>query len=188
MAAVNTCSDFGVQENKTCYCFPFSLLWSDGNGSHDLRFLNVEFQASFFHSPLSPSSRGPVLHFVPLEWYHLHIWGCWYFSTQSWFQLLIHPAQHFTRYTLHINWRSRMKTCSLVVLLSQFWTSHSCPVLTVTFWPSYRFLRGHLRWYGTPNLFKNFSQFVVIHIVKGFNMVNQAEVDVFLEFPYFLHD
>ena len=31
-------------------------------------------------------------------------------------------------------------------------------------------------------------QFVVIHIVKGFSMVNEAEVDVFLEFPCFLYD
>ena len=28
----------------------------------------------------------------------------------------------------------------------------------------------------------------MIHTVKGFNVVNEAEVDVFLEFPYFLHD
>ena len=34
--------------------------------------------------------------FLPLEWYHLHIWGCYYFSQQSWFQLVIHPAWHFT--------------------------------------------------------------------------------------------
>ena len=33
---------------------------------------------------------------LPLGWYHLHIWGCWYFSQQSWFQLMIHPAWHFT--------------------------------------------------------------------------------------------
>ena len=46
------------------------------------------------HSHLSPSSRGSLVpfHFLPLEWYHLHIWGCWYFSQQSWFQLVIHPA------------------------------------------------------------------------------------------------
>ena len=25
------------------------------------------------------------LHFLPLEWYHLHIWHCWYFSQKSWF-------------------------------------------------------------------------------------------------------
>ena len=26
---------------------------------------------------------------------HLHIWGYWFFSWQSWFQLVLHPAQHF---------------------------------------------------------------------------------------------
>ena len=31
-------------------------------------------------------------------------------------------------------------------------------------------------------------QFVVIHTVKGFSIVSEAEVDVFLEFPCFLHD
>ena len=39
-----------------------------------------------------------------------------------------------------------------------------------------------------PHLFKNFPQFVVIHIVKGFNVVNEAEVDVFLEFLCILYD
>ena len=31
------------------------------------------------------------------------------------------------------------------------------------------------------NLLKNFPQFVVIHIVKGFGIVNKAEIDIFLE-------
>ena len=38
------------------------------------------------------------------------------------------------------------------------------------------------------HLFKNFPQLVVIHIVKGFSVVNEAEVDNFLEFPWFLYD
>ena len=41
-------------------------------------------------------------------------------------------------------------------------------------------------WYS--HLLKNFSQFVVIHTVKGFGIVNKAEVDVFLEFYCFLYD
>ena len=41
-------------------------------------------------------------------------------------------------------------------------------------------------WYS--QIFKNFPQFVVIHTVKGFGTVNEAEVDVFLEFPCFLYD
>ena len=38
------------------------------------------------------------------------------------------------------------------------------------------------------HLLKNFPQFVVIHIVKGFSIVNEAEVDVFLKLPCFLRD
>ena len=39
---------------------------------------------------------------------------------------------------------------------------------------------GQVVWYS--NLFQNFLEFVVIHAVKGFGIVNEAEVDVFLEF------
>ena len=38
------------------------------------------------------------------------------------------------------------------------------------------------------HLFKNFPQFVVIHTVKCFSVVNESEVDVFLEFPCFFYD
>ena len=61
--------------------------------------------SQLFHSPLSPSSRGSLipLHFLPLKWYHLHIWVCWYFSWQSWFYLVSHLSWHFTWYILHIS-------------------------------------------------------------------------------------
>ena len=45
---------------------------------------------------------------------------------------------------------------------------------------------GKVVWYA--HLLKNFPQFVVIHTVEGFNVVNEAAVDVFLELPCFLHD
>ena len=41
-------------------------------------------------------------------------------------------------------------------------------------------------WYS--HVFKNFPQFFVIHMVKGFSIVNEAEVDVFLEFSCFFYD
>ena len=41
-------------------------------------------------------------------------------------------------------------------------------------------------WYA--HLFQNFPQFVVIHTVKGFGIVNKAEVDVFLELSCFFND
>ena len=41
-------------------------------------------------------------------------------------------------------------------------------------------------WYA--HLFQNFPQFIVIHTVKGFGIVNKAEVDGFLELFCFFHD
>ena len=38
------------------------------------------------------------------------------------------------------------------------------------------------------HLLKNFPQFVVIYTVKGFGVINKAEVDVFLEFSCFFDD
>ena len=57
-----------------------------------------------FHSPLSSSPRGSLvpLCFPPLGEY-LHIWGCWHFSWQSWFQLVTYAAQHFIWCTVHMS-------------------------------------------------------------------------------------
>ena len=53
-----------------------------------------------------------------IGWCHLHIWGYWYFSRQSWFQLVLHPVQHFSWCTLLL----------LLLLLSRF----SCVWLCAT--------------------------------------------------------
>ena len=45
---------------------------------------------------------------------------------------------------------------------------------------------GQVVWYS--HLFQNFPQFIVIHTVKGFGIVNKAEVDVFLELSCFFDD
>ena len=45
---------------------------------------------------------------------------------------------------------------------------------------------GQVVWYS--HLLKKFPQFVVIHIVKGFSVVNEAEVDLFLELSCFFCD
>ena len=41
-------------------------------------------------------------------------------------------------------------------------------------------------WYS--HLFQNFPQFIVIHTIKGFGIVNKAEIDVFLELSSFFDD
>ena len=45
---------------------------------------------------------------------------------------------------------------------------------------------GQVVWYS--HLFQNFPQFVVIHTIKGFGIVNKAEIDVFLELSCFFYD
>ena len=45
---------------------------------------------------------------------------------------------------------------------------------------------GQVVWYS--HLFQNFPQFIVLHTVKDFGIVNKAEIDVFLELSCFFHD
>ena len=45
---------------------------------------------------------------------------------------------------------------------------------------------GQVVWYA--HLFQSFPQFIVIHTVKGFGIVNKAEIDVFLELSCFFDD
>ena len=45
---------------------------------------------------------------------------------------------------------------------------------------------GQVVWYS--HLFQNFPQFIVIHTVKGFGIINKAEIDVFLELSCFFND
>ena len=77
---------------------------------------------------------------------------------------------------------------SLGALLSQFWTS---PLFHIWF---HVLLLSCIqnsqegKVVGYSYLFKNFPQPVVIHTVKGFSIVNEAEVDVFLEFSCFFCD
>ena len=62
-----------------------------------------------------------------------------------------------------------------------------CPVLTIASWLAYRFLRRQVRWSGIPSSWRIF-QFVVIHTVKGFGVVSEVEVDIFLRLSCFFYD
>ena len=79
---------------------------------------------------------------------------------------------------------------SLDILLSQFGTSlfhvqfqwNRCFLTCI--WISQE--AGQVVWYS--HLFQNFPQFVVIHTVKGFGVVNKEEVVIFLEHSCFFND
>ena len=114
--------------------------------------------------------------------YHPHIWGCWYFSWQSWFQLVIHPVQHFECWTLHISYISRVTLCSLTYFfpnLEPVCRSNCCFLACIQVSQE----AGKVIRYS--HFFKNFPQFVVIHRVKSFKIVREEEVVIFLEFPCF---
>ena len=63
------------------------------------------------------------------------------------------------------------------------------PILnqSVASWCPQRFLRRQVRWSGIPISLRIF-QFVVIRTIKDFSVINEAEVDVFLEFSCFFND
>ena len=193
MTAVSICSYFGAKKIKPVTASTFSP-----SICHEVIGLDAMIFVFFWilsfkpalHSPFSPSSRGSSvpLHSLPLEWYHRHIWSCWYFSQQSWFQLVIHPARCFTwcsAYKLNKQGDNTQPCCTPFPIWSQ--SIVPCMVLTVASWPEYKwFLGRQLRWSAIPTSLR-ISQFVVIYTVKGFRVV-KAQVDVFLEFPCILYD
>ena len=62
-----------------------------------------------------------------------------------------------------------------------------CPVVTVAPWPAYTFFRRQVRWSGMPISLRIFHSLLWSTIVKGYSIVNAAEVDILLEVPCFLH-
>ena len=114
------------------------------------------------------------------KWCYLHIWGYWYFSQQSWFQLVLHPAWHFTWCTLHTSWISRGQDTALMYSFPNLESVHcsmsgsNCCFLTCIQIPQEA---GQVVWHS--HLLKSFPQFVGIDTVKDFGIVSKAEVDVF---------
>ena len=107
MTAVTICSHFRAPEEEICHSFCFSpiyLPWSNWPRYHDLSFFQHFILSWLFHSLPSSSSGGSLvpLRFLPLKWYHPYIWGCRCFSHLSWFQLVTHPAHHFSSCAQHI--------------------------------------------------------------------------------------
>ena len=132
------CSDSGAPQNKVSHCFhcfPIYLPWSDRNRCHDLHFFNIKpvFSLSSFISikRLFSSSLLSTKKVMSSAYLRLLI-----FPHQSWFQLVLHPAWHFTWCILHIGYISKVTIYSLDVLLFQFKTSlfSPCLALTVASW------------------------------------------------------
>ena len=124
MAAVTIRSDFRAQKEEICHCFHLSPSICHkvmGLDAMILVFLNGVLRR-LFPSPPLPSSRDSLvpLHFLSLEWYHLHIWGHWYFSWQSWFQLMFLPVQRWDKLVWGVTFYSNITFKNLITLLGIF--------------------------------------------------------------------
>ena len=111
-------------QNKVSHCYPIYLTRSDGTGCHDLCFWMLSFRPTFsfssfpFIKRIFSSSSLSAIRVVSSAYLRLLT-----FLPQSWFQLLLHPAQHFSWCTLHISEISRVTIYSLDLLLFLFGTS-----------------------------------------------------------------
>ena len=100
------------QENKICHCFyffPIYLPWRDGIRWHDLSFL-VFFFLMLSFKPAFPLSSFTLIRrfFSPSSLSAIRVVSSAYlrllvFVPECWFQLVTHPAQHFSWCTLHIS-------------------------------------------------------------------------------------
>ena len=191
MATVTICSDFEAQENEACHCFHcFSIYlpWIDGTRGYDLSFFECWALTQLFHSPLSLSSRSSL---VPLHF--LHKGGVICISEVIDISLgkldsslaSSTPAfcMMYSAYKLDEQGDSIQPWDTPFPIWSQ--SVVPFPVLIITSCPGYRFLRRQVRWAIIPISWRIF-QFVVIHTVKGFGVVNKAEVDVFLKLSCFI--
>ena len=193
MAAVTICSDFGTQENKVCHrfhCLPIYLPWSDGTRCRDFCFKILSLKSAFslfsftFIKGLFGSSLLSAMRVVSSAYLRLLIF----------LSAILIPACASSSLTFHMMY----STCKLnkqgdsihpwrtpFLLWNQ--SIVPCPVLAIASWLAYRFLRRQVRWSAIPISWGIF-QFVVIHAVKGFSIVNEVEVGVFLELSCFFCD
>ena len=149
-----------------------------------LVFWMLSFKPTFSLSSFTFMKRlFSFLRFLPKGWCYLHIWGYWYFSWQSGFQLVFSfsPAfcMKYSSYKLNKQGDNIQPWHTLFLIWNQ--SVVPCPVLTAASGTCIQISQeaGKVVWYS--HLFKNFPQFVVIHTVKDFGVVNKAKVNVLLE-------
>ena len=157
-------------QNKICHHFHFFPNYLPYMLRPDAMILVLSFKLSFkplfslscftFIKRLFSSSSFSAIRVVSSAYMRLLI-----FLPAIWFQLVIHPAWHFSWCTLHRSEISRVTIYSLNALNSQIWTRPLFHVLFYFFGPAYRFLRRHVRWSDISIFFRIF-QFVLIYTVK----------------------
>ena len=188
MAAVTTCSDFEAQENKVSpsvsTVYPSICHEVMGLNAMILVFWMLSFKPTFslssftFIKKLFSSSLLSVIRVVSSAYLRLLIFlTAILISTYASSSLAFHMM--YSAYKLN---KQSDNICTPFSIWNQ--SIVPCPVPAVASWPAYRFLRRQVRWFGIPMSF----QFLVINTVKGYGIVSETEVYIFLEFSFFFYD
>ena len=161
MAAVTICSDFGAQENKACHClfFPHVFAMKSWDQMPWSLFFVCWVLSQLFHSPftfikrLFSSSSLSAVRVVSSTYLRLLI-----FLPAILIPVCasLSPAFHvmYSAYKLNKQGDNIQPWHTPFPIWNQSFVP--CPVLTVTSWPAYRFLRRQVRWSGIPISFRIF--------------------------------
>ena len=186
MPAVTICSDVGAQENTVYPCFHCSPSIYYAVMATDAMIL--VFWMLSFKPALSLSSFTSIKSFLMrflFTFCHNRGVICisvnWYFSQQSWFQIVLRPASTSSSTSFHMMY-SAYKLNKQGANIQPWCTPF--PIWNQSIFPCCFLIctkvsqeADKTTWYS--HLLKNFSQFAVIHTIKGFIIVNEAKVDVF---------
>ena len=165
------------------------LTWSDGTRCHNLRCWILSIKPAFsllfftFIKRLFSSSSVSAIKDLSSAYMNLLIFllailiPAWASSS---------PAFHmvYSAYKLNKQGDDIQPWCTPFPILNQ--SLVPCPVLSVASWPTYRFLRRQVRWSGTPISLRIFHS-SLWSTVKGFSIVNETEIDIFLEYSMQFH-
>ena len=154
MSAVTICNDFRAQENKICHCFHFSPSICHkmiGLDAIIFIFLMLSFKPAFSYSfftlfkrLFSPSSLSAI---------RVESFAC--LGLLVFLLAILIPAcassslaflMMYSAYQLNKQGDNMQPWCTPFLIWNQF--VFPCPVLTVTCWPAYRFLKRQVRWSG----------------------------------------
>ena len=175
IAAVTICSDFGAQENKVSHCFyffPIYLPWSDGTRCHDLFFWMLSFKPA-----LSLSSFTCIKRLFNSSFCHKGGTICIsevinvFPSNLDSSLCFIQPTFSHDVLSCKLN-KQVYSFPNLEPVCCSMSSSNCCFLTCIQIFQK----AGKVVWYS--HFFKNCPQFAVMHTVKGFSIVNEAEVDV----------
>ena len=184
MAAVTICSDFGAQENKVSHCFYFfPIICHEVMGLDAMIFV---FWMLSFKPTLSPSSFTFLKRlFSSFSLSAISVVSSVYLRLLIFLLAILIPAcasyslafhMLYSAYKLNKQGDNIQPWCTPFPIWN--WSVVPCSVLTAASWPAYRFFRRQVTWSGIT-IFLRIFQFLVIHIVEGFSVVNEAALDFF---------